>query len=155
MCGSSMKKLLALLLPILLVGCDQSFKVNIESNSDKPHYCSVYVSATESDESFSDSEFNEECKAGDTVLFHYWEEAPVNYDQASDYDYRPVALINKVCDHSKEIVVQKVIDTTNFQTKGLIMPQGYRGWDVSCVYSGQKELRGITELMNKIKNQNK
>jgi len=151
-----MKKLLTLLLPLLIIGCDQSFEVNIESNSDKPHYCSPPpIRVTEDNESLGLGVFAEECNIGDTVLFYYWEEASVNYDQASDYDYRPVSVINKVCDHSKEIVVQKVIDTTNFTTEGLIMPQGFRGWDVSCVYSGQKELRGITELMNKIKNQNK
>ena len=148
-----MKKLL-LIFPLLILGCDQSLNVSIENNSDKPYYCSpptIMVSAQ--DASVPISQIAEDCEAGDSLLLHYWEQGAVNYDQLSDYDYRPVSVINKVCDHSKEIVVQKVVDTINFLPDGTLTPNGWREWDISCIYSGKKEYRPITQLMNNLEKQ--
>ena len=65
-------------------------------------------------------------------------DAEVNYDDFQDYEYRPVALINLVCDHSKEIVVQVVEDTLESDA---FKPIGYKSWDISCIYSGRKTYR--------------
>ena len=133
-----MKRLISLCLVLFFVGCDQGININIESEPEEQFYCSPSpLVSTEESERLEIFRIHDECKPGDSLLFNYFESS-VNYDNASDYDYRPTAVINQVCDHSKEIVVHVVADT--MESYGL-NATGYKSWDISCIYSGRKTYR--------------
>lgn len=124
---------------MFFVGCNQGIKVNIESQPEEQFYCSpLGMFVTKEKTAPEIFRIHDECKPGDALLLHYTEYAEVNYDDFQDYEYRPVAVINLVCDHSKEIVVQVVEDTV--ESNGL-KPTGYKSWDISCIYSGRKTYR--------------
>ena len=133
-----MKRLISLCLVLFFVGCDQGININIESEPEEQFYCSPSpLVSTEESERLEIFRIHDECKPGDSLLFNYFESS-VNYDNASDYDYRPTAVINKVCDHSKEIVINMVIDRLDMKA---YPPKGIRSWDISCIYSGRKTYR--------------
>ena len=133
-----MKRLISLCLVLFFVGCDQGININIESEPEEQFYCSPSpLVSTEESERLEIFRIHDECKPGDSLLFNYFESS-VNYDNASDYDYRPTAVINQVCDHSKEIVINMVIDRLDMKA---YPPKGIRSWDISCIYSGRKNYR--------------
>ena len=132
------KKLSFLSLILITVGCDQGINVSIESQPEEQFYCSPSpLVSTEGNEILEIFRIHDECKPGDSLLLNYVESG-VNYDSLSDYDYRPTSVINKVCDHSKEIVIHMVEDRLDMET---YPSDGIRNWDISCIYSGRKTYR--------------
>lgn len=134
-----MKKLLLLLLGFGLIGCDQNLNIDLSSSSREMHYCTPTPIIVSPDNASGKSNIRESCNPGDSMLLNYIELGDVNYDAPSDYEYRPVSVINRVCDHSKEIVIVKVIDSSDFNNP--MNPNIYRSWDISCIYSGHKDYR--------------